>query len=337
MNVPDPALQIRPFRGEADFPLMAAVANASRAADGIDAVVTVDGLRSSYAHLTNCDPYRDMLMLEADGDLIAYYRIWWLREAAGAWLYLHVGFLRPEWRGRGLGAAVLAYLEAQLARLARAHASEPGGEGERFFECYVGEGERDRVALLLASGYAPVRHTFYMVRPLAEPIEPRPLPPGVEIRPAAPEQYRLVWEADVEAFRQSPSFVEPTESDYRAWTSGEEFDPHLWQIAWDTATGRIAGMVLNFVNEPENAAFQRRRGYTESISTQVPWRRRGLARALLTRSLCLLRDLGLDEAALTVNSANPTGALALYESVGFRVTRRMSTYQKPLRLEAVAA
>jgi ribosomal protein S18 acetylase RimI-like enzyme len=63
-----------------------------------------------------------------------------------------------------------------------------------------------------------------------------------------------------------------------------------------------------------------------------PWRRRGLARALLVRSFAVLKKRGMAEAALGVDTNNPNGALRLYESVGFRSVKRYATYRKSLRL-----
>ena len=56
----------------------------------------------------------------------------------------------------------------------------------------------------------------------------------------------------------------------------------------------------------------------------------GSRRALLCLSLEALRDRGMEEAALGVMTDNPLGALRLYESVGFRVVKRYTSYQKPV-------
>ncbi len=64
-------------------------------------------------------------------------------------------------------------------------------------------------------------------------------------------------------------------------------------------------------------------------SVRRPWRRRGVARALIARGLEALRERGLDEAILGVDADNPQGALRLYESVGFRLHRRSAVYRKP--------
>ena len=89
-------------------------------------------------------------------------------------------------------------------------------------------------------------------------------------------------------------------------------------------------MIRNFISEEENRRYNRLRGYTEWISVRRPWRKRGLARALLARSLRMHKDLGMNEAALSVDSQNSTGALQLYESMGFRMVTRTPTYRKPL-------
>ena len=105
-------------------------------------------------------------------------------------------------------------------------------------------------------------------------------------------------------------------------------DPSLWRVAWDG--DRVAGQVRSYIDEQENAEFGRRRGYTEFISVRRPYRRRGLARALLVQSLEAVRDRGMEEAALGVLTENLHGAFRLYESVGFRVVRSWTTLQKPL-------
>ena len=134
----------------------------------------------------------------------------------------------------------------------------------------------------------------------------------------------------MEAFRDHWGFVPPEETNYQEWISSPVFDPQLWMVGWDAATGQIAGSIQNFVNRAENEARGRQRGYTEGIFVRRPWRKRGLARALLTRSLQMWKDLGYTEAALGVDAQNTSGALNLYQSVGFRVYRRETTYRKEL-------
>jgi mycothiol synthase len=61
-----------------------------------------------------------------------------------------------------------------------------------------------------------------------------------------------------------------------------------------------------------------------------PWRKRGLAKALLACAMRKLIELGMHEAALGVDTQNPNGALGLYESMGFKPVKRWVTYRKAI-------
>ncbi|MDQ3346144.1 MAG: GNAT family N-acetyltransferase, partial [Chloroflexota bacterium] len=84
----------------------------------------------------------------------------------------------------------------------------------------------------------------------------------------------------------------------------------------------------------ENDELGLRRGWLESVFTRRQWRGRGLARALIGRSINLLAERGMDTAALGVDADNPSGALGLYKSCCFVVTERGSAWRKPLEATA---
>jgi len=170
-----------------------------------------------------------------------------------------------------------------------------------------------------------------VVRPTLNHILDVPLPAGLEIRPARPEHYRAIWEASNEAFRDHWGFVQPTEEDYQAWLNDKTiFQPDLWQIAWDIQTQQVAGQVRTFIDQAQNNKYGRQRGFTEFISVRRPWRRRGLARALIARSLKTQQQQGMTESALEVDSESLSGATRVYEDCGFRVVKRRSIYRKPV-------
>ncbi len=83
-------------------------------------------------------------------------------------------------------------------------------------------------------------------------------------------------------------------------------------------------------NADENAELGQQRGWTEDISTRRDWRKQGVARALICASLRELKTRGMTEAALGVHTENPTGAFQLYESLGYVVTERYTTFRQPL-------
>jgi len=323
-------LTFRHFQGKADYQNILDMINATKRADQIDRTDTLEDIARYYEHLNNCDPYKDMIFAEVDGQTIAYGREEWVVDEKDRWLGFHIAFLHPDWRRKGIGTAMLRYLEEHL-RGKSFELLESGVITEdipRYLETYTTETETDKEDLLKRAGYNPVRFGYSMVRPFSEPIKITPMPEGLEIRTVQPDQFRQVWEADQEAFRDHWGYVEGTEVDYQRWLKDPLMDPDLWRVAWDG--DQVVGMVLNFLNEKENEEHNRLRGWTEYISVRKLWRRRGLARALLTRSLQMFKDMSMDHAALGVDTQNTTGALNLYESVGFVVEKKHTTYWKEL-------
>jgi mycothiol synthase len=179
---------------------------------------------------------------------------------------------------------------------------------------------------LEAEGFQAVRFVNRMARDLSEPIVIPPLPAGLEARPVPETHYWAAAQAIDEACQDHWGHAPLTQEGFQQWIADPQFKPGLWQVAWDG--GEIAAGVFNRVDEDANKQFNVQRGWTEPIFTRRPWRRRGLARALLMRSLRMLKDMGMTEAALVVDTQNPLGALGLYESCGFRMEYRSVIYEK---------
>ena len=331
LHLPDapalPGLAFRRFRGEVDYPNMLAVLQGSKAADGIEDADTLERVSHNYAHLNNCDPFQDMVFAEANCQVVGYGRTWWFRDSAGLVIYAHFGMLLPHWRRMGIGRAMLHYLERRAHSTATAGRTRPDGR-QSFYQGAAWETEIGKIRLLESEGYTPVRNFYEMVRLELDNIPYAPLPVSLEVRPAAPEHYRAIWEANVEAFRDHWSEEERTETDYERWLGGDEFAPDIWKVAWDG--DQVAGMVLGYIDEAQNATYKRKRGWTENICVRRPWRKRGLARALIAENLRELRARGMTEAALGVDTENPTGALRVYESMGFRAVKREVLYRKAM-------
>ena len=222
-----PGLTFRRFRGDADYPLMIPVIDASRAADQIHEVETAERLAEGYANTKRFDPTRDVIMAEVDGRLAGYRHAMWWDQLDGVRILHHFGFLRPEWRGQGLERALVHACEARLREIAQA---DPAPRSE--FDTYVADTETALEALLESEGYTATRHFYDMVRPDLANIPDAPLPPGLEVRPAQPEHYRAIWEAETEAFEDHWGEEELEDADF-ARCSVTLFQPDLWQVAWD--------------------------------------------------------------------------------------------------------
>ncbi len=317
-------LTFRLFRNEADYATVADLRNAHTAADGVDEFVTVDWARVYLAPTADFDPYHDALFAEIDNQPVAYARVWKRNGDDGKQVSVHVGGVAPAWRRQGLGSALLHWAQAR----SRARDAARPVAGVRVFRSWAADTEHGTIALLAKEGYQPTRYGYDMARSLSEPIPDLSLPAGLEVRPVSPTQYRSVFDALEESFRDIPGHATWTEDDYQRWLKDPAFQPALWQVAW--AGDEVAGMVLNFIDNEGNAEFKVQRGWTDPIGVRRPWRKQGVASALIARSLRLLKEQGMTEARLGVDTQNPNGALRLYESLGYHKVREFTTFEKPL-------
>ena len=310
-----------------DLQAMVDVGNASDALDAVPNVRTLEGLTESYAALSNCDPYTDLILAEVNEKLVGYARGWWKEEVDGTVLHIQMGVVAPSWRRRGVGRAMLNWLENRQRIVGRRFPVDAC----QFFNVYVAEGQVARATLMESAGYKVARYFFSMVRPNLDAIPAFVLPNGLEIRRVAPEHYKEIWAADLEAMRDHWGRTQPGESAYEAWMSDKDvFQPHLWSVAWDTASNQVVGQVRAFVRKAENFQLRRLRGYTEFISVREPWRRKGVARALIAHSLQVQARAGMTESALEVDGANAADATRTYEACGFKISNRNMVYRKPL-------
>lgn len=321
-------LTLRSFRGEVDLPAMLALIHACAAVDGLERAEQLEDIKNNYAHLHNCDTTQDMLLAELGGKLVGYTRCWWEVEGSGNWIGFQIGFVLPEWRSKGIGSILLNFTEQRLEEIARQ--LKENGQLPPGAECYldnsVSSSETDKINLIERRGYQAIRFSFDMVRPDLENIPELPLPKGVELREAEPEQLRQIWEASNEAFRDHWGYIPDPWENFASFIDSPDYDPSLWRVAWEG--DQVVGMVLSFIDKDQNEKYGRLRGYTENICVRRPWRKKGVARALIAYSLKALKERGMMEAGLGVDAENTSGALNLYKFMGFQEVKRGTIYRK---------
>lgn len=325
----DTAMALRPYAGERDLPDIVRLLNAQYEADGINERRSVDGERAWYAHPSEqFDPARDVVLAKLDGRVVGVAGKDWVDTRDGALReYRSWGAVDPTHRRRGIGGALLAENERRARELAREQQPDrPTAHGS-----FAAEG-RPAAILLERTGYTRVRWFFDMVRPTLDDIPQVPLPAGFDLRPVAPDHHEAIWRANREAFRDHWGGSDESLEAMQRILGDPDTDTSLWLIAWDG--GDVAGGVWNAIYPGENEALGIRRGWLDSVFTRRAWRKRGLARALIARSLQVLRDRGMTSAALGVDADNQSGALGLYTAVGFAVDERFAAWRKPM--EAVS-
>lgn len=280
------------------------VAALKRAAeeDHRESDVTVGSVLEEWA-LPNLHLGEDAwLVLAPTGEAAAYAFVF--EDAPSAYVSSHS--VHPDHAGRGLEEYLLDLTEARAHALA-VSASAPAPVT---FALYAAETERLRLTLYEERGYAHVR-SFMRVMASLERQPPAPqLPAGVVVRAFRKDHDEAaLYEALKEAFLDH---WRPTVMDYEQWLAycfaSPNVDVRLWWVAWDGE--QIAGAIV--------ASTTPLGGYIDELAVRRPWRRRGLARALLLTALEELHRRGLPAVYLGVDTLNPTGAMQLYASVGMR-------------------
>jgi mycothiol synthase len=310
---------------QGDAPVVHELVTRNDIADDVPWRASVEEIESWLSRRNdNFDPTRDMRLVEVDGRPVAYWQVEWVDTTDGLREYRIGCAVDPDWRGRGIGVWMLGQAEAY----ARERAGALPSDRRHFFGNWQADSAKQAIRLVKRHGYEPVRYFFDMVRPTLDGIVEHPLPAGLECRPVSEDQHRQLWEADVEAFQDHWGGFDSSPERLEEWKRDPKWDPSLFVVAWDG--DEIAGGVINEINATENAAFNRQRGWLASVFVRRPWRRRGLGRALVGRSLVVFRARGMTSAGLGVDAANPTGALRLYEEAGFEPEFRSTAFRKAM-------
>jgi mycothiol synthase len=319
-------VRLRPWRDDGDWARMAEIANGTREVDERDTVETTEHIRNDYMLTPGFDPVRSIRLAEVDGTAVGW-AVGTARPSNEGPMLLGVRCrLVPEWRSDALDDALLVAAEA--CATTDADTQHPGDPSPRQFQAWVGDTDRHTHALMERGGYAPVRWGHEMARNLADPIPDAPLPPGVEFRPVTRDVAMTVLRVFDEAARDTWEYPGFPEDELAANLDHPVYGQLAhWVVAW-AGDEPVSGS-LGFVNDEENEAFGRRRGYVESIWTRRTWRGRGLASAVIARSLAMYREEGMTEGHLSVDTQNPSGALGLYERMGFRRTDGLKAFRKP--------
>jgi ribosomal protein S18 acetylase RimI-like enzyme len=322
-NAPEvPGLTFRGFRGDADYPVMVDILSSVNLADNENNSVSVEEIAVQYKHIQRSDLHKDMVFVEIDGQVIGYGRCQWDQESEGDYLYSFFFQMSPAGRGKGIERPIFEYFIDRMKEISKGHPAEAA----KFFQTWSQTTRQQYNREVEALGFTPARYIIGMVRPCSLSVEITPLPEGIEVRPVEESHMRQIFEAENEAFLDHWGSIDPTETDYQRWLELPLHKPELWKVAWDG--DQVVGMVRNYINKAENEDFKRKRGYTEEISVRRPWRRKGVARALLTRSIQMFIEMGMDETSLGVDTENPSGAFKLYTDVGYSEEKRYITYRK---------
>ncbi len=314
----------RATKGPGDADALYAVRAACSAEDQVDLKSDAEGLPSreeisaGLAEIVTSQRQDQCLVAQMSDRVVGYSRVESWHEDDGRWVYLILGWVLPEWRGRGIGSAMLDWGEWRARSLAAAQ-----HPGERFeFAANSSSTMPASTRLLLDHGYYVGYTVLDLQLDLAARQPPQPLPAGIEVRPARREQYALIATSMNESYRDeypNNRFRETWDIDVSiAGLCAPRQDPTLWQVAW--AGDRVVANVIPLIEKGRAAIY--------NVCTHPSFRRKGVARALLTRALQTLHERRVQVIRIHTVAEFPTRASELYHSVGFRVMKEFPRYRK---------
>ncbi len=226
--------------------------------------------------------------------------------------------VHPDWRSDEVIDYTIDWWTARLAqRLEPLDASLPK---MLWYPEYAHR--KDMIQRFLARGHVISRYFDELIRDLSDPIEPHPMPIGIDVVPADEAAAGDELAVHNEAFRDhwgSQPFTQERWDLFR----NEFYLPDASWVAYDQGVPIAHIMCATWPHDYADRGFSH--AWIDGIGVVRSHRRTGVASALITLAMERFRDVGLEYAMLEADSENPTGAYRVYERLGFRRTPDRST------------
>jgi GNAT superfamily N-acetyltransferase len=267
------------------------------------AMLTADDLDSAWKR-PGLDLDKDVILVLDGQDLVAY------GEVPG---WRCFGTVRPDRRSRGIGSALLAWIEHRA--LERTPATEEVRVGQT-----IGDGASGSIELFQRNDYQPRHTSWILTLPPDVDLSSAGTATGIMIRPYRPGEEPTIFTVVEDAFNEWPNREPSTFETWRSMTvERTDFDSSLLYVAVedDVIVGTATGL-----HYPDG-------GWVEQLAVRATHRRRGIARALLAAVFDEFRDRG--ETRLGLSTDSRTGALDLYLRLGMVIESSFTHWSKLLR------
>lgn len=314
---PVPGAHWRHLDPDRDVDAYVRLLEASRSADRGAEVTTAEIARRALTDPLAPPETNVIGLADRDGNLLGMARVEERLRGDSARRAFVWGTTHPAYRDLGIGTTLAGWA---VARAAQVLCAAPG-DLPRYVETFLDAPLVDARQVYERLGLRAVRWYADMQRDLSEPLPPMPDLGAVRIVPYSAAEPDAIRAAHNEAFADHWG-SEPIPEDIwtRDVTTSPSFRPDVSFVAMEG--DEVVGYSTDWVAEADWAATGVRDGWVGSLGVRRPWRKRGVATGLLVAALEAFRAAGLEAATLCVDMENPTGAVGIYERVGFRSIRR---------------
>ena len=242
------------------------------------------------------------LVFSAEGQLVGYLEIWDTHTVpVQPWVWARV---HPQFAGLGIGTYLLQVAEERVS-LAVTRIPE---EAQLSMRCGTLSTHEPTKQLFTDFGMTAVRYFWDMLIDIEQQPAYPPLPAGITLKTLADIQdLPKVAKATDEAFRDHWGYVEQPEAemlqDWREWSEKDtKHDPTLCFLAM--AGDEIAGVSLCRIESWHNPEW----GWVDELAVRRPWRRQGIALALLRHSFAEMYRRGKQHVGVGGDAQSLTGA-----------------------------
>jgi mycothiol synthase len=303
----------------ADLLALCSLINDANRADNVPQVVTVQEIAEEIDDAGDLEA--NVRLAVAGTGLVGYVRTMHL-PSDELWerCYL-IGAVHADQRGRGIGRTLMAWaIERGTDQLRSSTNLLP-----KYLRVEVGETTIAARQLFERLGFTEARKFEELLRPLTDlPLLRDAV--GVRIERWPEDRDEEILHVKNAAFADHWGSTPTRPHSWKSMVRG--FGSYSAQsfIALND-DDRVVGFSLNHRTPSDDELLGRCDGWIHNLGTLPEWRGRGIASALIIRSLHAFAAAGLTHASIGVDSDSLTGAIRLYKSLGFERNRRHSTLE----------
>jgi len=214
---------------------------------------------------------------------------------------------------------------AQEQKMLAAAMNEMSGFDE-LNSIWVAEDDDVRIGWFKENGFKVTdEHTLHFTRSLSGPLADSQLPAGFTLRASHGDEVdaRLRSVASHAAFKSGLEFEKYWLRTWRLMQSPVYVKEH--EIFVMAPGGEIAAYCIIWTDDLTKV------GHFEPVGTHPDFQRKGLGKSLLFEAMRRFKSEGMTVADVCTNHDNEA-AIPLYESVGFRIDKRLLTYKRKRQL-----
>ena len=304
-----------------DLPEIAALLSEGLSFDGLVFVQTAEELAEEFDG-TYCSLDHDVIVAIYESSIIGVgYTIFLPSETKEERCYIF-GTTKPEFRGNGVGTAVMQWAAEHGESLLRSTKRTI----PKYLRSDMSATNSSAGSLFQSFNMSPVRWNDDLIIDLAKSPEVF-TSLGYSIvawDSSRDEEARVVKNlAFMDHWGSTPTSKEGWEQLVHGSTA--KLDQSFFAL---DSNNIIVGLLLSHRYESDDEALGKRIGWIDKLATLAEHRKQSIGRSLITHALAAYQRDGLTHAALDVDTENPTGAYGLYTAVGFSTFRGKVTYER---------